>query len=74
MKDRVITCIQCENSFIFTRSEQERFRARGFDEPKRCPECRKKKSRGVEMPEAWKDKGKQKKHNWQRHDAESDEL
>ena len=74
MKDRVITCIQCEGSFVFTRTEQERFRARGFDEPKRCPECRKKKFRGVGMNETWKDKGKQKKYNWQRHDYESDEI
>ena len=61
MKDKVITCIQCESEFVFTVSEQVRFAARGFDRPKRCPECRKKKDRAIEMNDRGKDKGKKRR-------------
>ena len=46
MKDKFITCVQCEGTFVFSVSEQEHFTAMGFGEPKRCPACRKKKSKG----------------------------
>jgi Zn finger protein HypA/HybF involved in hydrogenase expression len=45
MKDKVITCMQCQNEFVFSAAEQERFLARGFDFPKRCPQCRDKKAK-----------------------------
>ena len=45
MRDRVITCIQCENTFLLTVTEQERLLAKGFGLPKRCSECRKKKGK-----------------------------
>ena len=45
MKGQYITCIQCKNEFEFTLAEQEHFNARGFDPPKRCPSCRKNKTR-----------------------------
>ena len=51
MKDKRITCIQCEKPFVFSVAEQERFLASGFANPKRCPECRKKKLKGVEVNE-----------------------
>ena len=43
-KDRMIQCIQCGKPFVFTVAEQERFLSRGFDAPRRCHDCRKKKS------------------------------
>jgi hypothetical protein len=47
MGDMTITCIQCEQPFLFTVAEQERFLAMGFDTPRRCPECREKKVKAV---------------------------
>ncbi|MBI4301764.1 MAG: zinc-ribbon domain containing protein [Chloroflexi bacterium] len=39
--DKTLTCVQCGNSFVFTASEQELHRTRGYtNEPKRCPTCR----------------------------------
>lgn len=35
-----IKCWECGERFIFTASEQKHFEKRGWDEPKRCPECR----------------------------------
>jgi NAD-dependent SIR2 family protein deacetylase len=43
MKEKTITCNQCGKPFILTGSQQERISALGFDEPKRCPDCREKK-------------------------------
>jgi hypothetical protein len=61
MKDKMITCIQCENEFVFSIAEQLRFAARGFDRPKRCPECRKKKDKAIEVNNRGKDKGKKRR-------------
>ncbi|NOQ18093.1 MAG: cytochrome C551 [Dehalococcoidales bacterium] len=36
----VLQCIDCKDSFIFDRGEQERFDLRHWPWPKRCPECR----------------------------------
>ena len=43
MKEKTITCIQCGNPFTLTVPQQERISALGFDEPKRCRDCREKK-------------------------------
>lgn len=61
MKDKSIICIQCENPFVFSVSEQERFIASGFAIPKRCPECRKKKLKEVEVNEKWENKVRHKR-------------
>ncbi len=45
MRDQIIYCIQCDNPFTFTVAEQNRLNAQGFDAPKRCPECRKRKQK-----------------------------
>ncbi len=58
MKDKTIICVQCQSPFIFGVAEQERFLARGFDAPKRCPECRERKSRTPETNKRWKEKGR----------------
>ena len=47
MRDQRKICIQCENEFVITAAEQERLASKGFDIPKRCPECRKKKTKAV---------------------------
>jgi hypothetical protein len=69
MKDKTITCIQCESEFVFTVAEQARFLAHGFTKPRRCPECRKKKDRGIEINDNGKDKGKR-KHGRRKDDLE----
>ncbi len=60
MQDKIITCIQCNQSFVFSAEENHRFSALGFDEPTRCPDCRKKKSKGKKLEDSWRDKGRKK--------------
>ena len=43
--DEWLICAQCGNEFLFARAEQEKYQARGFDAPLRCPACRKHRSR-----------------------------
>ena len=62
MQNKIITCVQCDKDFVFSADERRRFEERGFDEPTRCPECRKKKNKGPRSEEGWKDKGR-KKHS-----------
>ncbi|MGD9022796.1 MAG: zinc-ribbon domain containing protein [Deltaproteobacteria bacterium] len=69
MKDKIITCIQCGTEFVITAAEQIRLAARGFDRPRRCPECRKKKEKGLQANPRPKDK-RNKKRGWQRGDEE----
>lgn len=38
--DREITCSDCGEVFIFTAKDQEFFASKGFQDPKRCPACR----------------------------------
>lgn len=45
LRDETIQCIQCGKPFVFTATEQERFLNRGFDPPRRCYDCRKKKAK-----------------------------
>jgi len=39
--DRDITCVSCGNVFTFSAKEQEFFYDKKFEDPKRCPDCRK---------------------------------
>jgi hypothetical protein len=70
MKDKVITCVQCGNPFVFAVAEQARLHKLGFDIPKRCPECRKKKFKAIQTNERVQHKGN-KKQGWRR-DREND--
>ena len=45
MKNRTFICIQCGTEFGFTINEQRRYEKMGFDDPRRCPVCRKKKTK-----------------------------
>src|SRR4051812_1815599 len=41
LQDKVLTCRDCGNQFVFTAGEQEFYAQRGFtNEPSRCAECR----------------------------------
>jgi len=40
-EDKILTCMECQKKFIFTKGEQEFYASRGFDNiPTRCKECR----------------------------------
>lgn len=40
-EDKVLTCRDCGQEFVFSGSEQEFFAEKGFtNEPGRCPQCR----------------------------------
>ncbi|HOO90139.1 MAG TPA: zinc-ribbon domain containing protein [Syntrophales bacterium] len=45
MEDIRIGCIQCGREFVFTAAEQRQYKKRNFSNPRRCPECRKKKAK-----------------------------
>ena len=38
--DKVMTCADCSQDFVFSASEQEFYASRGFTEPRRCSSCR----------------------------------
>ncbi len=41
MEDKMITCKDCGNQFVFTAREQQFFAEKGFqNQPQRCRECR----------------------------------
>lgn len=40
MADRDLTCQDCGQIFVFTERDQEFFSSKGFQDPKRCPDCR----------------------------------
>ena len=43
MADKTLICKDCGAEFIFTEGEQEFYAQKGFSNPVRCPECRKKR-------------------------------
>ena len=45
MRDQIITCVQCNTEFEFSAVEQEYYNNKGFNPPKRCPQCRKNKAK-----------------------------
>jgi CxxC-x17-CxxC domain-containing protein len=38
--DKLLTCADCGQEFVFTASEQDFYSQRSFTEPRRCPLCR----------------------------------
>ena len=39
--DRTLTCVECNQSFVFTADDQQYHADKGYtNEPKRCPNCR----------------------------------
>jgi CxxC-x17-CxxC domain-containing protein len=39
-EDRTLTCVQCGEEFTFTADDQEFHASRGYQDPRRCPNCR----------------------------------
>ncbi|MFZ2042222.1 MAG: zinc-ribbon domain containing protein [Desulfobacterales bacterium] len=67
----VLDCMQCGKSFVFSVAEQARCEAKGFDTPRRCPDCRRKKEKTENGGAAWKDKGR-KRHSRRRNNESVD--
>jgi len=43
-EDKILTCKECGNEFVFTAGEQEFYAEKGFENlPARCPECRRRR-------------------------------
>jgi DNA replicative helicase MCM subunit Mcm2 (Cdc46/Mcm family) len=45
-EDKTLTCADCGREFQWTARDQEFFAEKGFQQPKRCRECRQEKKRG----------------------------
>ena len=45
MKNQSLDCIQCNELFSFTADEQQKYMDMDFDPPKRCPDCRKNRTK-----------------------------
>ena len=45
MPDKTITCVECGAEFTFSEQEQEFYKQRDFQEPKRCKACRDRRKR-----------------------------
>lgn len=39
-QDRILKCVDCNESFVFSAGEQSYFDNKGLTEPKRCKQCR----------------------------------
>jgi hypothetical protein len=39
-QDQQLTCADCGGKFLWSTSEQEFYREKGFQQPQRCKECR----------------------------------
>jgi CxxC-x17-CxxC domain-containing protein len=42
-KDEKLVCQDCGKEFVFSAADQQFFQEKGYQPPKRCPECRKAK-------------------------------
>ena len=43
MKEHYITCADCGQEFTVSEEEAKWYKDKGFEMPKRCPDCRKKR-------------------------------
>ena len=65
--DAILSCPDCGGTFYFTASERKHYRAKGYDDPVRCPACRRERR-------IWKDEIKRrerKKYEKYRNDKTS---
>lgn len=48
LKDKTLVCKDCSQEFVFSASEQDFYKQKGFEnEPSRCPECRSKRKKNM---------------------------
>jgi len=65
MGDLTIYCVQCDNPFTFTVDDQKRLNSLGFDEPKRCPECRRHKQKSANSENRRNKRGRKRYEDWE---------
>lgn len=51
MPDQRLTCVDCKAGFVFTARDQEFYKSKAFQDPKRCPDCRAEKKRRMQKEE-----------------------
>jgi len=39
-QDKMLVCKDCQSEFVLTEGEQTFYKEKGFEEPQRCPDCR----------------------------------
>jgi CxxC-x17-CxxC domain-containing protein len=54
MNNQKLTCQECGQEFPFSSGEQKFFEEKGFEPPKRCPDCRKKRKTSKPSKEEFK--------------------
>lgn len=47
LTDQIVKCVDCGAGFILTSGERQFYVDRGLNLPKRCPECRGRRRKGV---------------------------
>ena len=60
MESEWFFCRQCDTEFEFDTAEQVRYAEKGYDNPLRCPECRKHKTKFINVREERKVKSRRK--------------
>jgi NAD-dependent SIR2 family protein deacetylase len=70
MESKLIYCVQCDAEFEFSVEDQQAYEAKGYDEPKRCPDCRRRKLKSSTNDSDDKWKTKKKRH----HDRYDDDI
>ena len=61
MNENEYICVQCDMPFLVSAEKLEHLQELGFDEPTRCPECRKRKSRSLH-PHTYRKKTKKRNY------------
>jgi len=49
-KDKILKCVDCGTSFVWTAGEQAFYYSKGLSQPKHCPACRELRKRTI-VPE-----------------------
>jgi hypothetical protein len=62
MEDIYIICNQCDSEFVYTADDQLKHERFMFSEPRRCPQCRRNKSKTGNDWERKKSKTKKKNY------------
>ena len=66
----ILVCVQCDSEFELTPVERKRYESKGFNLPRRCPECRRHKNRNdTEFPAKSKSQKNKKKFYYLKYGA-----
>jgi len=68
LSDKQLICAHCGSAFVFSQEEQERYKVRGFDAPRRCPLCRKSRVKLHDEPQWQQKQRRSRRHNHDNND------